>query len=285
MDSAIHHLLWSLWTELGVPGTTRRHQTWAIDPEPLIVHTPALTRDEPRLLGLAFDWCRTNARWLSKTRLKAIANAAPKPTTEAFAAFSSDLAAISAIRWAPRRGTLGLTPDRDAVHVRLDRPAAARFRLRAITGISTRAEVIATLLGHTDGATAASLRPAGVSRPNTNRDLAELLEGGMTAAIGGERGRRHRLVRTEHWVALLQARGVEWRDLDPLLTLVSTVDALRRRDIHKPSTRVAVPVIRDGLVTLAAQARVPPPPRVVDVQDPIAALADWCERAIGDPVA
>ena len=30
-------LAWSLWTELGVPGWSRRHQDWAIDPEPLIL--------------------------------------------------------------------------------------------------------------------------------------------------------------------------------------------------------------------------------------------------------
>ena len=35
LTAEIHELLWSQWSELGVPGTNRRHESTALDPEPL----------------------------------------------------------------------------------------------------------------------------------------------------------------------------------------------------------------------------------------------------------
>lgn len=47
VTDAVSGLLWSAWTELGVRGVERRHERVAVDPEPLIVFTPALAGRRP----------------------------------------------------------------------------------------------------------------------------------------------------------------------------------------------------------------------------------------------
>jgi hypothetical protein len=69
ISDAILDLLWSAWTELGVPGVERTHQRFAIDPDPLIVFTPALAKDDPRLVEQAAAWCGRHGAVVSKTRL------------------------------------------------------------------------------------------------------------------------------------------------------------------------------------------------------------------------
>lgn len=276
MDDAVHDLLWSLWSELGVPGAVRRHRGQALDPEVLVVHTPGLVHAEPRLLGLAFDWCRTNSGWLSKTRLATLAKHAPTPIGTAFAAFAQDLARAGTATWRPREGSLGLHPDREAIHVQLERPSAVRFRLRAIAGVSTRAEVLACLIAAEHGGTAPFLHPRGVSRPSVDRDLAELLAAGMTVVDGPTRGRRHRLRRREAWLEVLDARGLSWPDWAGLFQIVSSVNSLRRMQPHRASTRVAASGLRDELTQLAARAGVEQPPVVVADPDVIENLTRWC---------
>src|SRR5438128_8988025 len=50
-------LVWSLWAELGVSSWIRRHQQWAIDPEPLILFTVQIGDADRRLRDEALDWC------------------------------------------------------------------------------------------------------------------------------------------------------------------------------------------------------------------------------------
>src|SRR3954451_22050481 len=71
-------LLWSLWAEVGVPGWSRRHEDWAIDPEPLIVFTPYLGDGDSRLGGESINWCIRNARYIAATRLRNILSTTPE---------------------------------------------------------------------------------------------------------------------------------------------------------------------------------------------------------------
>src|SRR5579871_4554200 len=63
-------LAWSLWAELGVPGWTRRHQDWAIDPEPLILLTAFLGENDARLRDECISWCVRNSWYISIARLR-----------------------------------------------------------------------------------------------------------------------------------------------------------------------------------------------------------------------
>ena len=67
MKDAIGEILWSAWTELGVPGVERRHRRVVADPEPLIVFTPALAANDPRLIEQAAAWCERHGDVVSKT--------------------------------------------------------------------------------------------------------------------------------------------------------------------------------------------------------------------------
>src|SRR5688572_16830713 len=85
---AVLDLLWSAWAELGVPGPQRTHRRSVSDPEPLIVFTPALALDDPRLLEQAAAWCERYGDFVSKTRLDGLARAAPPEVGSAFIAFA-----------------------------------------------------------------------------------------------------------------------------------------------------------------------------------------------------
>src|SRR5438045_3810519 len=69
-------LAWSLWAEMGVSGWTRRHQDWAIDPEPLILFTALIGERDPRLRDECVTWCVRNSRYISTARLRNLLKAA-----------------------------------------------------------------------------------------------------------------------------------------------------------------------------------------------------------------
>lgn len=57
LDENLAHLAWSLWTEIGVAGLERKHQSFAVAPEELIMLTSIISDFDPRLRDEALDWC------------------------------------------------------------------------------------------------------------------------------------------------------------------------------------------------------------------------------------
>src|SRR5438105_10743511 len=82
-------LAWSLWAELGVSSWTRRHQQWAIDPEPLILFTAYVSESDRRLRDEAVDWCIRYGSYVSATRLRNLLKAAPPNQQLAFEMFAA----------------------------------------------------------------------------------------------------------------------------------------------------------------------------------------------------
>src|SRR5687768_9533464 len=100
MTDPVHTMLWAAWSELGVPGG-RETAAEAADPEPLIAFTPHLAADEPRLLGLVFDWCLAHQAWISATRLAGCVAAASPEVQVAAGRFNAALWEHG-VRWNPR---------------------------------------------------------------------------------------------------------------------------------------------------------------------------------------
>ena len=71
-------LMWGAWVEVGVSGWQRTHDTWAVDPEPLIIATAALGDADPRLRDEALDWCIHYGRYVSKVRLRNLLRSQPE---------------------------------------------------------------------------------------------------------------------------------------------------------------------------------------------------------------
>jgi hypothetical protein len=143
-------LAWSLWTELGVSSWQRQHADWSIELEPLIVHTATLAREDPRLAREAVDWCVSNERFVSLQQLRHVITTQRWPVEGSVATFGATVQAHSrrGRRWP---GTPAEPLDSVSLSHRswppdLRRPALLQLRLRALFGVSTRAEIIRVLL-------------------------------------------------------------------------------------------------------------------------------------------
>jgi len=92
-------LLWSLWSEMGVPGWARRHQAWAIDPEPLIVFTALLGASDPRLRDESIRWCLRNAHYVSALRLRNLLQTASPAVLRSWGPYAATVNAHTRAEW------------------------------------------------------------------------------------------------------------------------------------------------------------------------------------------
>jgi hypothetical protein len=73
VQGALTNFLWDEWGQMGVAASTKRHDTWATDPEALLLLTFEVGRGEPRLFDEVLDWMVVNERLLSVQRLRNLA--------------------------------------------------------------------------------------------------------------------------------------------------------------------------------------------------------------------
>jgi hypothetical protein len=148
IDELALELVWSLWAELGVSGWNRRHDGVAIDVEPLIIATSHLGTRDDRLLTESLDWCVLNARFVSAVRLRNLLPTFSNTARKGFDKFAATVrkhkpvswpgeTAVSALKWAPTGRSA--VPD-------LNRPALVQLKLRALFGVSARAEILLRML-------------------------------------------------------------------------------------------------------------------------------------------
>lgn len=139
-------LAWSLWAELGVSSWWRAHEEWAVELEPLVAFTAILREHDPRLFGEAVDWCVANDRFVSLKQYRHVVNDAQWPYVGPIGDFGATVAAHTKRRWpfhgqpaTQRLSGKSASPD-------LTTPSTLGLRLRAIMGVSARAEIIRVML-------------------------------------------------------------------------------------------------------------------------------------------
>ena len=137
---------WSLWAELGLSGWTRRHSDTLIDLEPLIIATSYLGTWDSRLLEEALDWCVLNSRFVSSIRLGNLLKSAKVPVRKAFGHFAASVGMHRKISWPSSEQPLELSLTRRSSLPGLGRPALLQLRLRALLGVSARAEILRSVL-------------------------------------------------------------------------------------------------------------------------------------------
>ena len=174
-ESIREHILdlaWSLWAELGVSSWTRRHQKWAIDPEPLILFTALLGDTEHRLRDEALDWCIRYGAYVSTSRLRNLLKEAPTDQQAAFETFAATINAHSDHRWPSSAQAVKYKPTTRSSLASFTAPALIALRLRAVFGVAARADILRVIVAEPDWAFTASDLIADVNYTKRNIDNA-----------------------------------------------------------------------------------------------------------------
>jgi hypothetical protein len=156
VDALALDLAWSLWAELGVDATVRRHDWQAIDLEPLIIFTSHLGAADSRLRASTIDWCINNARFASAFRLRNLAEQASPATRAAFGRFAATVRTHAKAPWPGQGDPLTLLHPGRIGSPDLRRPSLVQLRLRALVGVSARAEILKLMLAEPDRPQSAS---------------------------------------------------------------------------------------------------------------------------------
>jgi hypothetical protein len=156
IDGLTLDLAWSLWAELGVDGMRRRHDWQAIDLEPLIIFTAYVGNTDSRLRANSMDWCIANARFASAFRLRNLAQQASELTRDAFGRYAATVKAHARVPWPSHGDPLALWKSEHISEPDLRRPSLIQLRLRALVGVSARAEILKLMLAEPERGHAAS---------------------------------------------------------------------------------------------------------------------------------
>jgi DNA-binding transcriptional ArsR family regulator len=139
-------LIWGAWAELGASGWGRTHSEWAIDPEPLILHTAALGDADPRLRDEATDWCIRYWRFVSRVRLRNLLREASTDARSSFGELAATVNAHAGVTWP---GATQARPYRVTGRSNvpsLQEPSLVWLRLRSMFGLGARTEILRQFL-------------------------------------------------------------------------------------------------------------------------------------------
>lgn len=274
---------WAEWAQMGIPGSGRERSPWAQDPEALIVFTLEIARDDPRLFDLLLGWVATNESLLSVRRLRAMCghpddvrllNATlewrdryrprRKGGKPAPAMASADLEPLF-------RGLAGevrepdpafaaegfsrplLGPTTDASQPPMHDPISFAFKLRALLGVSVRAEVLRHLLTVKGEfvITQVLAGSAGYARRNVQEALGAMRRAGVVE-VRTSSAHMHWGTDPERWVPLLGLEALpDHRDWPHLLAALRAVLRwLRRPGLDELSDYLLASQTRDLLEKL-----------------------------------
>lgn len=279
------------WAQMGVFVEASRRDLWAQDPEALLVFTLEVARDDARLFDEVLDWLRLNGDLISGRRLARLSPDAARSLVEA------------AVEWAWRHGSPlrlrlrdleapseptplfeqpGLPGRSDDIFLRhgfakpvtspsekSSRPEPTlpinfAFRLRALVGVSTRAEILRFLLtARTEAVTTLAVADAAVStKRNASATLGDLAAAGVLERFWVGNEARFRIDR-DRWATFLELEQVpDFRDWPALLGALAEIHRwLRSPEADKLSDYLRASEARrlmSGVGPLLARAGVPP---------------------------
>ena len=263
-DAALESVLaflWDAWSALGVAGQAAHGLRAAMDPEALLAFTFSMGRHDARLFDAVLEWLCVNGRFISPQRLRLLLR---RPGFHGQAAARAAAAWLdttqSSWRWRlsgaeentlPAPEPLFLFPDgrpipvvgrKDPLFLRhglvrsplLRRPVAMPFpaqapaclwlRLRALFGVSARADILAYLLSHATGHAREIARRTGYAQRTIQDALSDMERSGWLAAVPAGRIRTMRVGRAlrdslldgrpapswKPWPELLEALEALW---------------------------------------------------------------------------
>jgi len=263
-------LLRSLWAELGVEGAPRRHDWQAIDLEPLIVFTAMVA--DAALRDRTLSWCTVNSRHLSSARLNRVATELGQNAAQSFKRYTD------ALRTRSRRRRVSVSPD-------LRRPSLIQLRLRALFGVTARAEVLRLLLAepHEGKSAAAMIAAAGYGKAGLAQALDMLTVAGVATAQREGDDVVYRLSRPSELAHALSGMPARFPDWSATFRVVAAILDYAKESAGRAASRAAsaaqaVERIREELAAIPGASR---PPRVTD-EGSIAAFERWSRSFVAE---
>jgi hypothetical protein len=268
IDALALDLAWSLWAELGVDGATRRHDWQAVDLEPLIIFTAHLGGADSRLRASTIDWCITNTRFASAFRLRHLAERASTPTRAAFGRYSATVRAHAKAPWPGEGDPLTLFHPERMGSPDLRRPSLVQLRLRALVGVSARAEVLKLMLADPERPQPAATlaEDAAYGKGSVARALEMLSMAGIVQVQPHANRLLYRLARPGELAQTLQWLPSVFPDWWPIFSVVEALTAYAHTSVPAASRPAALQKLlqqidhdlhRLGISELVPRAAVP----------------------------
>ena len=225
IDGLALDLAWSLWSELGVDGARRRHDWQAIDLEPLIIFTSYVGNTDSRLRANSIDWCIANARFASAFRLRNLAQQASPTMSSAFGRYAATVKAHAKVPWPGHGEPLALWTAEHIGAPDLRRPSLIQLRLRALVGVSARAEILKLMLAEPDRAQAASAlaEAAGYGKGSVAQALDLLTMAGIVTVQPTANRLVYRLARPMELAGALQWLPAVFPDWWPIFKVAEAI--------------------------------------------------------------
>jgi hypothetical protein len=242
IDALALDLAWSLWAELGVDGATRRHDWQAVDLEPLIIFTAHLGGADSRLRASTIDWCITNARFASAFRLRHLAERAGAAARVAFGRYSATVRAHAKAPWPGEGDPLTLFHPERIGSPDLRRPSLVQLRLRALVGVSARAEVLKLMLAEPERPQAASTlaEDAAYGKGSVANALEMLTMAGIVQVQPHANRLLYRLARPSELAQTLQWLPSVFPDWWPIFSIIEALTDYAHAPVPAASRLVAL---------------------------------------------
>src|SRR6476660_9630554 len=232
-------LAWSSWGELGVDGMRRRHDWQAVDLEPLIIFTSYMGNRDSRLRANSIDWCIANARFASAFRLRNLAGQAIPAMREPFGRYSATVKAQAGVPWPAQGDPYALWTSEPIGVPDLRRPALIQLRLRALVGVSARAEILRLMLAEPDRAHAASglADAAGYSKASVAQALDVLTMAGILNVQPSANRLVYRLAHPTELAGALQWLPAVFPDWWPIFKVTAAIAEFAHARSMTPTAR------------------------------------------------
>ena len=241
IDGLALDLAWSLWSELGVDGVRRRHDWQAIDLEPLIIFTSYIGNSDSRLRANSIDWCIANARFASAFRLRNLAEQAAPAMREAFGRYAATVKVHAKVPWPAKGDPLALWTSEHIAAPDLRRPSLIQLRLRALVGVSARAEILKLMLAEPDRGHAASAlaEAAAYGKGSVSQALDLLTMAGILYVQPTANRLVYRLAHPAELASALQWLPAVFPDWWPIFKVTEAIAELAHRRSTSATVRVA----------------------------------------------
>lgn len=272
------HFLWRQWGQVGLASASvEPRDRWIVDPEALLLLGSTFARHDPRLFDETMDWLLRNAAFVNLSRLKSLQRRFDFSGMPVMAALATRVMQENRrLNWRlvlPRSGSgheplfmdvYGVPlPDfgssdpgfldagfkRGKVNLRgMSRrfnpimPECALLRLRALFGVSARADVLLYLLTHDAAHPSGIARETGFSQKNIQDTLVDMAASGFVHVVQFEGRMKHYSVEKRERAGLLYhpdkpglvPRWVTWpplfRAMEILLSGIRRIESVSMSD-------------------------------------------------------